>query len=523
MQRPDWKTAIYTRISEQEKDSDRNSIQHQLDILTCLALKKGLRIDKEYTDNGKSGGSFDRPAFNEMIADIQAGHINCVMIKDLSRFGREHIHANYFIEKLFPRFGVRIITAIEGFDSFEDKMRMAGIEVPLINLFNDQYLQEVSNSTRASLKVKMREGKFVGTLEPYAYLRSKEDKHKLIIDYSVSENVKRIYNWYLEGASLSGIAKRLNELGIDNPSIWRANLHDREVKARSWQRQHIFTILRDEVYIGDMVQGKTSSPNRKVDFRMDVPQDQWTVVKNTHHPIITRKDFYIVQELLKIQCKPQNTHTSLDKASLFSGMLFCHECGKQMKRRIKQSVRPPFNIRYFCSTYLNLGKGFCTSHYILETEIYNSVEQEIKKMLLGLDAAVSSTRNKERRRKLLQSMSFKIDRLTHDLEYNKHLKNELYVDLKRGIINESEFSDLKLMFDKRISKTEGERLSIERELQRVKAGKSADPVICSILSYIGFDGLTRAMIVELVDKIVMDQNRTVRVFFKNLKDLNKYL
>lgn len=518
-----WKTAIYTRVSEQESDSDRNSIRHQVEILKSLATKKGLSINKEYTDNGKSGGSFDRPAFNEMITDIQAGLINCVMVKDLSRFGREHIDANYFIEKLFPRFGIRIVTAIEGFDSFEDNARMSGIEVPLINLFNDHYLHEVSNSTRASLKVKMKEGKFVGTLEPYAYMRSREDKHKLIIDSSVSENVKNIFRWYLEGASLSGIAKRLNALGIDNPSTWRAKKHQRTAKKSAWQSQNIAVILSNEVYIGDMVQGKTSSPNRKVDLRMNIPPDQWIVVKNTHDPIISRKDFYIVQELMRVQTKPQNTHLSSCKLSLFAGVLFCNECGKAMKRHIKQNARPPHDMRYFCSTYLTLGKHFCKSHYILETDIYCAVEQHIKKLLSDLQNAVSCTQNRDKRTKLLRSMNFKIYRLTHDMNQNKRLKNELYVDLKRCIISEDEFADIKLMFDKRIAKIESERSALEKELDRVKEGKSADPVVCSILSYIGFDNITRAMIIELVDKIVVEQNRTVKVSFKNMKDIRKYL
>lgn len=518
-----WKVAIYTRISEQEKDSDRNSILFQVEILAKLASNKGLTIFKEYNDNGESGGSFDRPAFNEMIEDIQAGLINCVMVKDLSRFGREHIDANYFIEKFFPRFGVRIITAIEGFDSYEDKARMSGIEVPLINLFNDAYLQEVSRSTRASLLVKMREGKFVGTLEPYAYLRSEDDKHRLVIDTSVAENVINIFSWFLEGASLSGIAQRLNDLDIDSPVAWRAKLYRKNAKTRRWQRQHVLGILSNEVYVGDMVQGKTSTPNRKVDVRMGVPPEQWIIVKNTHDPIIKRKDFLIVQEMLKVQVKPQNTHLPLINASLFAGVLYCSECGKPMKRHIKQSVMPPQNMRYLCSTYLRLGKEFCKSHYILETEIYHAVELQIKRMLSNLDKAVSSTQNKERRRRLLDSMGFRIGRLTIDAEQNKKLKNELYLDLKRNIISESEFAELKLMFDKKISKAESERLSLEKELDRVKEGKSADPVVRAILNYIDFNRLTRAMIIELVDKIVVEQNRSVKVHFKNLDAIKKYL
>ena len=523
LNKTEWKVALYMRISEQETDSEKNSIHNQIEILKSLAFKKDLRISKKYIDNGITGGNFDRPAFNDMIQDIQEGRINCVMVKDLSRFGREHIDANYFIEKLFPRFGVRIITSIEGFDSFENKNRMNGMEVPLINLFNDQYLQQVSTSTKASLKVKMKEGKFIGTKEPYGYLRSKEDKHRLVVDHSVSEHVKNIFKWYIQGASLAGIAKRLNALNIDSPSVWRAKLYKRDAKTRNWQSNYIMTILKNEVYIGDMVQGKTTSPSRKVRTRIDVPKDQWVVVKNTHEPIINRKDFFIVQELLKIKAKPKGTHLSVNQTSIFAGMVYCDECGKRLKRKIKRDARPPYDMRYLCSTYLALGKKMCSSHYILEKDIEFSVAQEINKLISDLKKAVSGTQDKAKRRKLLKSMQFKIDRLKDDLDNTKKLKNELYVDLKRQIINEDEFCDLKRMFDKRIIKIEKEQTSFENELNRLRNGNSVDPVIRAILSYDGFNCLTRGMLVELIDRIVVDNNRSIKVYFKNMKEANKYL
>ena len=523
MNRINWSTAIYTRVSEQENGIDRNSIENQIAILKKLASKKGLHVHRIYSDNGKTGGNFDRPEFNQMITDIEAGLINCVMVKDLSRFGREHIDANYFIEKVFPRFGVRIITAIEGFDSYEDKKRVNSIEIPLINLFNDQYLQQVSSSTKSSLQVKMREGKFVGTLEPYAYMRSKLDKHKLVIDYSVSENVKKIFNWYLQGASISGIANRLNSVGVDNPSAWRAKLRQQNANTKSWRYNNVLNILKNEVYIGDMVQGKTTSPNRKVKLRIKVPKDQWIVVKNTHEPIISRKEFFVVQELLKTNTKPQKTHHSTNHVSLFAGFLYCRECGKQMRRKIKKNIRPPYDKRYFCSTYLELGKKLCSSHYTLEKDIENTVKEAINRLLSDLEKAVSNTKNKAKRRKLLKSMDFKFESLARDLKKNRNLKNELYLDLKRKIITEDEFSDLNKMFDKRITRIEKEKLSLETELNRISTGKSVDPIISAILSYSDFECLTRAMIVELIDRIVVNENRTIEVLFKNIPEIKKYL
>jgi len=518
-----WKVAIYTRISEQEKDSEHNSIVRQVELLSSLASQKGLSINKEYTDNGVSGGSFDRPAFNEMIDDIQAGRINCVMVKDLSRFGREHIDANYFIEKFFPRFGVRIITAIEGFDSFGDNARMSGIEVPLINLFNDAYLQEVSKATRASLKAKMREGQFVGTLEPYAYVRSEGDKHRLVIDPTVADNVRLIYKWYLEGVAISGIAQRLNMMKIKNPTAWRAKLHQKTAKSSLWQRQQIVVILSNEVYVGDMVQGKTTSPNRKVGIRINVPYKQWISVQSTHEPIISRKDFEIVQNMLKIHTKSQNTQISADHVSVFAGLLFCDECGKAMKRHIKASVPPPQNMRYFCSTYLKLGSTQCTSHYILEKEIDCAVKYQINTMLDDLQKAVSSTKNCDGRRKLLESMGFRASQLAQEVEKIRLLKNELYLDLKRNVISEDEFLNLKNMFDEKIIVAEREQGDIEKERLRIRDGKNIDPVIRDILKYVGFQKLSRAMLVDLVEKSIVCRDRTVKVYYKNMDAIKKYL
>lgn len=180
-------------------------------------------------------------------------------------------------------------------------------------------------------------------------------------------------------------------------------------------------------------------------------------------------------------------------------------------------------MRYFCSTYLALGKKLCSSHYILEKDIEYAVSQEINKLLSDLKKAVSSTQNKAKRRKLLQSMQFKTDRLKDDLDNTKNLKNELYVDLKRQIINEDEFHDLKRMFDKRIIKIEKEQTSFEKELNRIRNGNSVAPTINAILSYGGFNCLTRGMLVELIDRIVIDNNRLITVHFKNMKEIKKYL
>ncbi len=196
-----WNTAIYVRISEEEKKKTiTDSIKNQKEILQSYAAVHRLNVYKVYEDDGVRGGSFNRPAFNDMLRDIEAGYINCVLVKDLSRFGREHIDADHYLERYFPQKGVRFISVIQGLDSVADPHRMNSIEVPMLNIFNEQYLRQVSNSTKASLMIKRKEGKFVGSIVPYGYKRDPKDKHHLVIDEEACTVVRDIFKWFLEYA-----------------------------------------------------------------------------------------------------------------------------------------------------------------------------------------------------------------------------------------------------------------------------------------------------------------------------------
>lgn len=211
--------AIYVRISEEEKNRGTyDSIGNQIKILKDLAVKKGLTNIEVYRDDGRTGGNFDRPDFNRMISDIEERKVNCVLVKDLSRFGREHIDGDYYLEIFLPKHNARFITQHEGFDSYLDPQRMNSIEAPLINLFNEQYLRQVSNSTKASLKVKRKEEKYVLPQVPYGYLRSPLDKYKLIVDEDVRHIIENIFTMYLNNKSLNEIAHKLNRRGVLPPS-----------------------------------------------------------------------------------------------------------------------------------------------------------------------------------------------------------------------------------------------------------------------------------------------------------------
>ena len=303
-----WNTAIYVRISEEEeKKSITDSIENQKEILHEYAVVHHLNIYGVYEDDGVRGGSFNRPAFKKMIRDIEAGYVNCVLVKDLSRFGREHIDADHYLERYFPEKGVRFISVIQGLDSVADPHRMNSIEVPMLNIFNEQYLRQVSNSTKASLMMKRKEGKFVGSIVPYGYIRDSKDKYHLVIDEEVYTVVQDIFKWFLDYTSLNEIAVRLNKKSMLSPCAYRNSRNGKPRKVSSWTYMVVKGILMQEIYTGDMIQGKTYSYNCKVNKREPLPRDKWDIVENTHEAIVEKMIFKQAQSLLNRKSKPKKT------------------------------------------------------------------------------------------------------------------------------------------------------------------------------------------------------------------------
>ena len=284
-----WNTAVYVRISEAERDkSESDSIANQKKYIQKFIDKDStLNLYEVYCDDGYSGGNFDRPAFEKLISDIDKKIIDCVIVKDLSRFGREHIKTNYYMEIYFPSNNVRFISLGENIGSYLNPKRMGSIDIPFTNLINDHYLTQVSISTKSSLQIKQKEGKFVGSLAPYGYLKAPYDKHKLIIDTEVKYTVVKIFSEYIEGSALSEIAKSLNNSQILSPGAYRARKSGKTIISK-WNSAAVRNILDQPIYTGNMVQGRTFSPNHKVKKRIPQPEDKWIIVKNTHEAIISK-------------------------------------------------------------------------------------------------------------------------------------------------------------------------------------------------------------------------------------------
>lgn len=530
---PNAKTsAIYVRISDEEKKRGiYDSVGNQIKILKALAVKKGLTNIEIYRDDGRTGGNFDRPDFNRMIADIENRKVNCVLVKDLSRFGREHIDGDYYLEIFLPKNNIRFITHSEGFDSYLDPQRMNSIEAPLINLFNEQYLRQVSNSTKASLKVKRKEGKYVLPQVPYGYLRSPLDKYKLIVDEDVRHVIEDIFTMYLNNKSLNEIAHILKHRGVLPPSQYKRKRKGLAVNPDVvWYGAVVKTILSQDILTGNMVQGKTVSYSHKVKTRTPLPKEQWIIVKNTHEAIIDEDTFSQVQTLLSKQTRPKTRvkDPNIAKPSVLAGFVECADCLTQMQRtKINKDGRAYYYFR--CKTNKQLGHVSCTSHLIAEDVILEVLLTSISSLIdsfVDVEAALYRNANKEmalmRKRLQRQLDAAVIER--ERIAKTRAAVYHSYINKLDDTLTDEAYINLRDNFDRMDKEKRESIVSLKKDLEKIQNGDEymTDFMRC-FGQYQGITELTREVVASLVDRILIYEDKSMRIEFKFQDEIQRYL
>ncbi len=366
-----YHAAIYVRLSKEDgavashEKTESNSIANQKSLIRdFLENKNDIEVVQEYVDDGFSGSNFERPAFQMMLEDIKKGKIDCVVTKDLSRFGREYIDSGMYIERLFPAMGVRFIAINDGIDSGEAKSQSDEIIIPFKNLINDAYCRDISIKIRSHLEIKRKQGDVITAFVPYGYKKNDKDKHKLEIDVYAANVVKDIFRMKLHGKSQDAIACELNSSGILPPAEYKASTGSNyqtcfKTKEKSeWTSVMVRRILTNEVYIGNLVQGKQTTPNHKVKKTIIKEKCEWIRIEKNHEPVITDRDFEVVQRLLAM-----DTRTSPDREEVYplSGVVTCGGCGIPMVRKTSK-VGGKTYAYYLCATHKDSKQ--CSSHRI---------------------------------------------------------------------------------------------------------------------------------------------------------------
>ena len=376
-----YRTALYLRLSREDGDkTESDSIANQRTLLEAYAADHPeLCIVDEFVDDGYSGSNFERPAFQRLFRELEQGTINCVLVKDLSRFGRNYIEVGRYLERIFPVMRVRLIAVTDNYDSQSAWKTSDSIMVPMRNLLNDAYCRDISVKIKSQLVVKRKRGDFVGSFATYGYRKDPTNHSKLIVDELAAENVQSIFRWKISGMSNQGIADRLNARKVPSPATRKLqsgaklSLHFRKSDEPPWSAKAVDRILHNEVYIGKLVQGKT----RRLDYRskkkMNVPMRDWVIVDNTHEAIIPAEQFELVQRILETETRrPSDAET----VALFAGFLYCGDCGSRLVRR-SASYKGKRYIYYQCSGSKQ-NKGSCTSHNLRDEKLHNIVRNALQ-------------------------------------------------------------------------------------------------------------------------------------------------
>ena len=371
-----FKTAGYIRLSKEDKIKDEsNSVTNQKLIITSFVEKnEDLELIDFYIDDGYSGTTFDRPEYKRMFKDIVEGKVNTIIVKDLSRFGRNHIESDNYLENILPGYNVRFISIIDDIDSLKNPKSVSSIAVPLKNLMNDQYARDISEKVRSTLKIKQLNGEFIGVTAPYGYLKNPKDKHKFIIDKEASYIVKKIFNMILLGKSRKEIAEHLNSKNVLTPSLYKLikekNNNEELIRSKKWNAEIVNRILRNETYTGTLIQNIKTKPNYRIDKLIDVNKDEWIKLANHHEPIISKDKFDEVQQILNRNTKVNKN----DNIDLFSGYLKCSHCGSGLI--IKKSKN---QIYYYCGSYIK--DKSCLKYSINKKKLEQMVKDEMVKKI----------------------------------------------------------------------------------------------------------------------------------------------
>ena len=357
-----FNVAIYIRLSREDGDKEESdSVGNQRKLLTeYVAKKEDFIVYDTYIDDGYSGTNFNRPSFQRMITDIEDGKVNCVVVKDLSRFGRDYIDTGRYLERYFPELGVRFISVTDSIDSMKQAYDML---LPIKNIFNEQYARDISKKIQATVKSKQKAGEFIGAFTSYGYKKSPVNKNKLVIDDYAADVVRRIFSLYIQGYGKQRIAKLLNAEGILCPAEYKKvngenyKNWNRLESTTYWSYSTINSILHREMYVGNMVQGTKHQRMRSKQKKM--PKEDWIIVENTHEPIIDKETWEKAQSLLKKRTRELDLETN---KNIFAGFVKCGDCGRSMAKNMWRRADGSKTYSLYCGTYKRIGKEYCTPH-----------------------------------------------------------------------------------------------------------------------------------------------------------------
>lgn len=445
-----FKAGLYARLShEKEENIERGTIETQMELMkNYVKDHEDIVIEEEYYDASFTGTNFERPDFKRMLEDAKTGRINCIIVKDLSRLGRNYVEMGNYIERVFPFLNVRFIAVTDDFDSFRPG---TDLMMPLKNIVNEFYAKDISKKVSTAHRRKWTTDEYMCGFAPYGYLKSKTEKNRIVVDEATAGNVRFIYKLFLEGKGYTPIAKYLNEQGIMSPLMYLKSLgYQQNVRTNGvWTKTTVKSILTNQAYIGSAVHGKVVIEKyNNIPLHATDPSE-WVVVENTHEPLIDKKTFEKVQERVKeisdAYFAKEFTKHPPNEMNLLKGKIVCGDCGKGMRL----SPRTTKSYVYFCGTFSDGINPACSRHKIDQEEVNKAVFAQISNHMRCCIDALKVIRELNARSSGLKKYDVyekAITRQRRELEKVNRKFSELYGDYSEHLINESEYLTLKQQY-----------------------------------------------------------------------------
>lgn len=504
-----YKAALYCRLSVDDGNFGGSvSIETQKILLEQYCKDHKITDYKFYCDDGCSGTNFDRPSFKKMLSDIDEGKINLVIVKDLSRFGRNYVEAGMYVQR-FTDSNIRFIAADDNYDSL---VNSDDLLFPIKNVVNEMYARDVSKKTKAAKKAKARDGQFIGSKAPFGYKIDQNDRHHLIVDEPAAQVVKRIFRLASEGVGYNKMAKIFREekvltpiayFNLNNPDYFKSDYWRKEF---DWHVTSIRAILNNEVYLGKLVYGKQRNKSMKSKEKVRNPKEDWIVVENCHEPIITQELWDTVHKILNAKHRPAKA----GEVQMFAGLLYCSDCGHCLTYSQKQRKDGSYHGAYSCWMYKTHGKEYCASHYITFDTIYELVLIDIQRNLFQYRKntdkfkSILSRKYQSDSQKQAEQITLEYEQKQKRCEELDKIISRLYEDNVLGRIGDERYESMSQSY-------ELEQVEIKKALPILKSkidelkrqSDCADNFINVIKKYTIIDKLDAAILNELIDKIVV--------------------
>lgn len=523
-----YRVAAYERLSkEDDRKEESSSIESQRIIIESFAKFNKFNIIEHYSDDGFTGSNFNRPGFERLKSDIEIGRINCVIVKDLSRLGRELYLTGKYIEDYFLTKGVRFIAINDGYDS-DVGDSMLGIRLSV----NDMYLRDTSKKVRTSLDAKRKNGEHIGSYAKFGYLKDPNNKNHLIVDPYPSKIVKQMFEWALNGVGIFAIAKKLTEMKVPIPAIYKKEsriTHNMSLNDNCgvWRYNTVKDILTSQIYLGHMVQGQYRKLSYNSKKLIMTPPNEWIIVKNTHEAIIDEETFERVQKIIN---QEHRSYAKREKRHIFQGLMVCKECGHQIGIYKKACKTPYYYIQ--CNHYARFSKyGECCSHVfkyeLLEKDLLAYLRTIGKKFLETYDSTSLAQKSINQKEINNHYIMKSINEVKSSISKNQNILSNLYEDYLNEVISQKQYKTLSAKYETDLTNLENKLQKLEEQTNQkndTALKKEFDKCKSLIHEFMSLKNPTNELMFHLIDKIIIDKNGNVEIFFNvNIKKYTDYI